>query len=176
MKKLTESDKKAIVTAIQAGQATMTQLAERYEVSIATISYHFHALTGERLKPMHVLSPMDKDQIVQALQAGNVTIGELAGTYGVSPQTISRVFKDMTGRAVVPRLSKSDQQTIVAALPAGNVTIKELAANYHVDPDTISRTFKRITGKAFSPRLRLSPQENELAENYGVDQTTISKL
>ena len=50
-RKLSRADKEAIVAAVQAKTATMTQLAERYHVSQSLISKVFKNMTGSALRP-----------------------------------------------------------------------------------------------------------------------------
>ncbi|HYT45889.1 MAG TPA: hypothetical protein VEP90_26415, partial [Methylomirabilota bacterium] len=73
--KLTPTDRKDIVAAVQTKQVTMTELAERYKVSIAAIGYVFKKMTGNGLKPQ--LSQSDRKAIVTALQSGKTTEAEL---------------------------------------------------------------------------------------------------
>jgi uncharacterized protein (DUF433 family) len=77
--KLTPTDRKDIVAALQSGNATMTELAEKYKVSITAIGYAYKKVTGKTLHPQ--LSQTDKEAIVAALQAGNMSIEELATQY-----------------------------------------------------------------------------------------------
>jgi transposase-like protein len=49
--KLSQQDKETIVAEIQAKSATMTQLAERYNVSQSLISNVFKKITGNALHP-----------------------------------------------------------------------------------------------------------------------------
>ncbi len=143
--KLTQTDRKEIVAELQTKKVTMTELAERYKVSIAAIGYVFKKMTGNGLKPQ--LSQSEKKAIVAALQSGKTTEKELGATYGVTWGTIGRVYKKETGKPWKPRLPDTDKKALVAVLLAEQATKMELTAKYSVHEDTIERTFKRLVGK-----------------------------
>ena len=189
-RRLSHDEKEAIVAAIQAKKATMTELAQRYEVTIPTIGYVFKKAIGRSLQPQ--LSQQDQEAIVAELQSGNITIQDLAARYHVSPQTIGRNFKRATGKAFIPKFSRQDDEAIVTELRSGKATLKELTVRYGVHRGTIGRRFKQLTGKSLHIRnWKLSQQDREaivaalkakettmttLAAKYGTDQTTISHL
>ena len=93
--KLSQTDKEAIVAALQAGKATQTELAMRHLVSVSAISYNFRKITGSRFKSVNWLSEADKETIVKELQAGK-TPKELADKYGVGSSYIGLIYKNLT--------------------------------------------------------------------------------
>ncbi len=142
--KLTQTNRRDIVAAIQSEKATMTELAERYKVSVQAIGYVFKKMTGNGLR--HPLSQSDRKAIVTSLQSGKTTEAELAVKYGVTPNTIYRAYRKETGEPWKPKLSNTTKKTIVAELLAGTKK-QEVIAKYGVSKDTVERTFKRQVGK-----------------------------
>ena len=186
-RRLSHDEKETIVAEIQAQKTTMTELAQRYGVTITAISDVFKRMTGKGLKPQ--LPPSDMQAIVAELQSGNVAIQDLATRYHVSPSTIGRNFKRITGRAFLSRLSQQDKKAIVAELQSSKTTMKELAIRYGIHPDTISRGFKKLTGKPFGIGLSQTEREaivrelqsgkatrKDLATKYHVHPDTVSSV
>ncbi len=157
--KLTHTDRRDIVSAIQSEKATMTELAERYKVSIPSIGYAFKKVTGHGL--LRQLSQSEIKAIVAELQSGNVTIKEVATKHGVSRSTVADNFKKVTGTYLHPRrLSQLDRETIVAALQAGKEP-KELAIKYGVGSSYIGSVYKQETGTLLRNLPHLSQREKE---------------
>jgi transposase-like protein len=148
--KLTLPQKLEIVEAVQSRSTTMTELARKYNVSVAAISYTNIKFTGHRVKPLNILSQSDKETIVKELQARKTTIKNLAGRYRVSVATIRRAFKEITGRALFPNLSQNTRENIVAELLTGKTDMVQVAAKNGVAHSTIERTFKRQTGRTLT--------------------------
>jgi len=94
--KLTQIERREIVAEIQTKKVTMTELAERYRVSIVAISDVFKKMTGNTLKPQ--LSQSERKAIVAELQSGKTTEAELSVKYGIHYVTIGRVYKKETGK------------------------------------------------------------------------------
>jgi transposase-like protein len=115
------------------------------------------------------LSPTDKETIVTELQSGTATIKDLATRYGVHRDTISLIFKQMTGKSLQSRLSPTDKETIVTELQSRIATIEDLATRYGVHINTIRRISKRITGKSLYSRntvktaIQIQEQKNMLS-------------
>ncbi len=130
----------------------MTELADRYKVSIAAIGYVLKKMTGNGLKPQ--LSQSERKAIVAALQSGKTTEAELGVKYGVTYSTISRTYKKETGKPWKTRLAETDKNAIVAELLAGKAKT-ELVAEYRVSKDTIERTFKHQVGKPLTEHKRM---------------------
>lgn len=149
--KLTQTDRETIVAEIQSGKTTMTELAERYKVSVSSIGDVFEKMTGHGLKRQ--LSQSEIQAIVAELQAGNATIKEVAAKYGVGRSTITYNFKKITGTSLHPRkLNQTDRTAIVTALKAGTEP-NELAPKYGVSNSYIGSVYKQETGT-----LRKLPQ------------------
>jgi transposase-like protein len=187
--RFSQTEKKEIVEAIQSRKTTMTELAKRYNVSIAAIGYVFKTMTGNGLRPQ--LSQSLRQAIVTELQSGKTTQKELAATYDVDDRTIGRVYRKETGEPWLARLSQTAKKEIVTKLQSGEATIRELAARYKVHPETVSRNFKHITGKSLYPAARHLSQKDsetivrelkagkkvaELAREYGVHPGRIRKI
>src|SRR5437660_1190930 len=115
------------------------------------------------------LSPTDKETIVTELQSRTATIKDLATRYGVDRDTISLIFKQMTGKSLQSRLSPTDKETIVTELQSGTATIEDLATRYGIHINTIRRNFRKITGKSlYSPStvktaIQIQEQKNMLS-------------
>ena len=190
--KITHTDRKDIVVAIQSGSSTVADLGKKYDVTPGRIAAIYRKETGSYVrpgsKPVRRFSLDEKETIVAEIQTQKATMTELAKRYGVSIAAIGYIFKTVTGNGLMRQLSSSDRQAIVAQLQSGEVTIHNLAAKYGVHSGTISRNFKQVTGRAFIPQLSLHAKEaivtelqsgnatiGDLAGKYGVHKETISK-
>jgi len=96
--KLTQTDRKDIVTALQSGNTTAKTLAAKYGVSDSTIGLAYKQATGKSRRTNNVLSLPDKEAIVAELLSKKSTTEALAGKYGVGKTTIIRTFIQMTGK------------------------------------------------------------------------------
>lgn len=174
--KLTQTNRREIVAELQTQQVTMTELAERYNVSIAAIGYVFKKMTGKGLKPH--LSQSDRKAIVTTLRSGEVTIQKLAARYNVQPETISRNFKHITGKSFgTPRVTRQVKETLVEEIRTNdNVTKQELADKYGIHITTLERIIKRVTGKTFrSLRPRPTTQISQTSHTERMDVVKLIK-
>ena len=72
--RLSQQEKETIVAEIQAKKATMSELAQRYRVSLSAIGNVFKRMTGKTYMPQKAgLSQTDRKAIVAALQSGKTT-------------------------------------------------------------------------------------------------------
>jgi len=168
--KLTQTDKRNIVAAIQSEKATMTELAERYNVSISAIGYTLKKMTGMGLKPQ--LSQSDRKAIVTTLRSGEATIQKLATRYNVQPETISRNFKHITGKSFgAPRVPVKLKKAIIEEIRTNdNVTKQELTDKYGIHITTLERIIKQVTGKTFrSLRQRPTTQISQTSHMKRMD-------
>ena len=180
--KLSQSDKAAIVIAINAGRTTKA-LAINYGVSSTHIRDVYREKTGKGVKRIEILSRSDKEAIVASLQSGKATMKDLSITYGVAQTTISHTFKQVTGHYFrPPRLSQMQKAAIVAELQSGR-TAKELylTGKYKVNISRICQIYKAATGKglkiyklsksdkeAIVAALQSGKTPKEIAPTYGI--------
>lgn len=86
--KVTENIKTQIINDYQSGQ-TLAQCAERYSMSIGTIS---HVLKEKNIKSRKKQSRYPKQEIVKAYKSGRTT-GQIAKQYGTTVKTICDILK-----------------------------------------------------------------------------------
>ena len=190
--KLTQTERKDIVAALQSGNATTTDLSRKYSVSRGYVAAVYRKDTGTLLKR---LTQAEKEAIVAELLAEKSTVGDLAARYEVTPSAISYLYKKRMGRPRRPyplwKLSSQEKETIVAELLAKKATIAELATRFGVPRDTISKVFRKQTGKRFgASRIPSTVKETlieeirtngkvtkrELAEKYHIHVTTLERI
>lgn len=193
--KLSHTDRKEIVAALQSGKTNTHELAVKYGVSRSHVTVVYRKETGTKLKPFKRLSQSEKETIVAELNANKTPINELAARYGVTPSQISYAYKKSVGRSfrLFPslKLSNQDKETIVAELAAKKATIEELTSRFNVPRDTISTIFIKHTGKSFgAPRVpnkvkkaiieEIRTNENvtkqEVADKYGIHIETLGRI
>jgi Eukaryotic mitochondrial regulator protein len=110
--KLSQTDRKEIVAAIQAGKATFSELGAKYGVGRTRIGQIYRHATGTLFRPIKKLSQHDKEMIVAEIQAKKATMTTLAARYGVRQSRISAVFKEMTGRSWRPYKDAGKQELL----------------------------------------------------------------
>src|SRR5947209_1333750 len=156
--KLTQTDRKEIVAAIQSGKNTTTELSSKHGVTPGHVATVYRKETGLKLTPFKRLTQSEKEAIVAELLAKKTTVSEIAVQNGVTPSDISYTYKKHVGRSFQPqqmsKLSSQDKETILAELKAKKTTIKELANRFGLEDATIGMFFRRKTGKSFgAPHL-----------------------
>ncbi len=92
--KLTQTERKDIVAALQSGNATTTDLSRKYSVSRGYVAAVYRKDTGTLLKR---LTQAEKEAIVAELLAEKSTVGDLAARYEVTPSAISYLYKKRMG-------------------------------------------------------------------------------
>src|SRR5438105_5420996 len=96
--KLTPTDRKDIVAAIQSKKATTAELSRTYGVTTGHVVTVYRKETGRNLTPFKRLSQGEKVAIVPELLAKKTTINEIAARYRVTPTAISYLYKKRVGR------------------------------------------------------------------------------
>lgn len=152
-KRLSPSEKEAIVAELLAKKFTVNELGARYGVTPSAISYVFKSRVGRPFKPQTLtnLSSQDKETILAELKAKKATIKELAGRFGVTGSAIGSFFRRHTGKSFGPtNVPDKEKETIIEEIRTnGTVTKQEVADKYGIHIATVERIIKQEAGKTF---------------------------
>jgi len=84
-----------------------------------------------------------KTEIVAAALAGEKQ-SDIAARVGLSPMTVSRIVREVTGVNKTRTIDEETRQAIVAAHKAG-MTQREIASKFKTTQPTVSNVLKRAT-------------------------------
>jgi transposase-like protein len=153
-KRLSQTEKETILVELKTNKTPLNKLAVQYGVTPPQISYLYKKSMGRPVRPFPIwkLSDQEKEMIVSELLAKKATIGELAKRFDVPRGTISKIFRNQTGKNVgtSPVPGKVKAALIEEIRTKKQVTKRELAEKYKIHPGTLERILKQETGKTFT--------------------------
>ncbi len=106
---ITQIEKQEIVAVLQSGNATYSELSQKYGVGATYIGQIYRKKTGTYFRPIKRLSRSEKETIVAEIQAKKASMEQLAKRYGVRSNRISMVYKKMTGSALHPHTAQNTE-------------------------------------------------------------------